>query len=251
MTEIKNAKNTTFRWFWPEFSLTIPGDFALGILLAVQATPASNFTQTGLAAAISAGILMAISIFCVYKANSVNSRLLPYAIGLYRLLAVSFCSAIVYKKGIPPQAIIAGLALLVYSAAALRVGMERFNEPTRKLGFAAWWPSVLTVVLGLVCITRNLTIYGMAAPTLVSIYMGAWIFLRTIYVSNAIKGWCTPERLFQASGLLIRGTIPVQAIIFMTFPTENPWNIVAAAFAGICVSTLQTLACKIFPTPEN
>jgi hypothetical protein len=197
------------------------------------------------------GILLIIALLCLYKANSAHSRLTGYATGLYRLLAVSFCSAIVYKKGIPPQAVLAGLALALYSAATIRVGLERFNEPTKKLGFAAWWPSVLVGALGMVCIARNIMVFGMTAPTWAAIYIGVWLLFRNIYVSNAIKGWCSPERLFQASGLLMRGTIQLQAVIFMTFPAEKPWNIVAAAFIAIALSTLQTVACKVLPTPED
>ena len=251
MTENTKPHKPFFRWLWPEFSLTVPGDFALGFLLAAQAAPADNFTPASVITAAITGILLIIALFCLYKANSAHSRLTGYATGIYRLLAVSFCAAVVYRKGIPPQAMLAGLALALYSAATIRVGLERFNEPTQKLGFAGWWPSVLAGALGMVCITRNMMIFGLTGPTLAAFYIGAWLLFRNIYVSNAIKGWCSPERLFQASGLFIRGTIQVQAVLFMTFPTEKSWNIVAAAFVAIALSTLQTVACKVLPTPED
>lgn len=251
MTQSEKTFNPAGRWVWPEFSMTVPGDFLLGVILAWQAVPEKSFTTYGTIMAAVMGVLLLASLFCMYKTAAARSGFFGYAVGVYRLLAISFCSCVIYKNGVLPAAAITGIMIGVYSADAIRIGQERFREPIRKLGFAAWWPTILVAIIGTACVIRNINrLEEIAAPVWMSGYMAVWMLFRTVYISNAVRGWCSPSRLFQAQGLLIRGTIPVQAVAFMTFSTGKPWNIVAAAILAMIVSTLQTLVCKVLPTPE-
>ncbi|HNX27504.1 MAG TPA: hypothetical protein PKK48_08880 [Phycisphaerae bacterium] len=250
MSEKNKITAAAFMWIWPEFSMTIPGDFILGVILALQAGPSENFTPLGTTLASMTGLLFATSLFCLYKSYTAHSILSPYVIGTYRLIATIFCSSLAFKNGIPPHAVLAGIILGTYSASISRIGQERFRQTIRKLGIFAWWPTILAGIVGISCVVRNFAFYGATAPAWMSGYMGVWLLFRTFYISNAVKGWCTPSRLFQADGLLVRGMIPLQAAVFMLFATSQPWNAIAAAILAMILSTFQTIACKLLPTPE-
>lgn len=129
----------------------------------------------------------------------------------------------------------------------LSISLLAVGEAKRqRLLVRAWLPSIVigvvlgaTTVWGFVRSEDASDAFAAGVTPWISVYLFAWMTVRTIYFSKAVSGRVRPETVQQAVGLMIRGVLIVQAALLVGLaPPTAGLLAFAAAYVLFFVSQL-------------